>query len=82
MDLYIEMVLKNGLKQLPESLIKEFFLESDRWVEMQSYRALRKIKDILEDDSLSDEDCEFKIDEIICVFEELGSGCNNRHDYG
>lgn len=41
-------------------------------------RALGRIKMILEDKSLTDFDC---IEEIVSVFEELGSGCSFRHDY-
>ena len=51
-------------------------------VELECYKALSKIKDVLEDDSLEDSKCFYRIEEIICVFEELGSGCGNRHDFG
>ena len=51
-------------------------------VELECYKALQKIKDILEDDSLEDSECFHQIEEIVCVFEALGSGCGNRHDFG
>lgn len=51
-------------------------------VELKCYEALRKIKEILEDDSLSDEECFWKIEEIVVVLEEIGSGAGNRHDFG
>lgn len=51
-------------------------------VESAAYRALAQIKAILEDDSLRDEECFYKIEEIVHVFERLGSGCGNRHDFG
>ena len=51
-------------------------------VELECYRALRKIKTILEDDSLEDSECFYRIEEIVCVFVELGSDCGNRHDFG
>ncbi len=51
-------------------------------LELECYKALRKIKAILEDDSLEDSECFDRTPKIICVFEELASGCGNRHDFG
>ena len=51
-------------------------------VELKCYEALRKIKEILEDDTLSDKECFLKIEEIVCILEELGSDAGNRHDFG
>lgn len=51
-------------------------------VELKCYKALQKIKEILEDDTLSDKECFWKIEEIVCVLEELGSDAGNRHDFG
>lgn len=51
-------------------------------IESESYKALKKIKDILSDDRLSDGECFQKIEEIICVFEALGSNGGSRHDSG
>ena len=51
-------------------------------VELECYKALGKIKAILEDDTLADSECFQQIEEIICTFEELGSGGGSRHDFG
>ena len=51
-------------------------------VETESYAALSMIKCILEDRDLSDEDCFLRIEEIVKVFEGLGSNCGGRHDFG
>ena len=51
-------------------------------VELKCYEALRKIKEILVDDALSDKECFGKIEEIITVLEGLGSHAGNRHDFG
>ena len=56
--------------------------EFDGLLESTCYQALCKIKGILEDDSLADPDCFEKIEAIVCVFEDIGSGCGNRHDFG
>ena len=50
-------------------------------IESTCYQALRKIKYILEDESLDDQDCFMKIEEIVRIFEGIGSDCGNRHDF-
>ena len=51
-------------------------------VELECYKALGKIKAILEDDALADSECFQQIEETVCTFEELDSGDGNRHDFG
>lgn len=50
-------------------------------VEMRCYMALRKIKKILEDDTLDDKECFAKIEEIVHIFEVMGSDCGTRHEF-
>lgn len=47
-------------------------------IETRACGALRKIKAIIQDDSLSDFDC---IEEIVCVLEMNGSSGGGRHDF-
>lgn len=70
MELYDEIVLA-----------KIMGVMSDSVVEMQCFRAIQKIKAVLEDDSLEDPECFQKIEEIICVLEGLGTKCGHRHDF-
>lgn len=82
MELYQE-ILRH---MLAEGKIQVSFPEltnsdSTKIVELECYRALRKIKAILEDDSLEDSECFYRIEEIVCVFEDLGSDCGSRHDF-
>lgn len=51
-------------------------------VETECCEALRKIHDILDDDTFDDEDCFYRIHRIVSVFEELGPGGGSRHDFG
>ena len=51
-------------------------------VESVCYRALEKIKAIVQDDSLDDPECFEKIEQIVCVLESIGSGGGFRHDFG
>lgn len=51
-------------------------------IQSESYQALQKIKAVIHDDSLTDNECFMKIEEIICIFEALGSNGGTRHDFG
>lgn len=51
-------------------------------VEGECYKALQKIKAIIEDDRLDDPNCFLKIEEIVCVLEEIDSNGGARHDFG
>ena len=53
----------------------------DEAVEMVCYRTLLKIKAILEDENLDDPECFGRIEAIVSAFEEIGSGCDFRHDF-
>lgn len=46
------------------------------------YRALEAIRRIVRDDSLDDEACFRRIEEIVSVLESIGSHGGNRHDFG
>ncbi|MCI8704143.1 MAG: hypothetical protein HFE60_07645 [Anaerotignum sp.] len=48
---------------------------------MKCYQALEEIKGILESDGLEDKECFEKIEEIVCIYERLGSDGGNRHDF-
>ena len=79
MELYKELLLQI----LREENVQISFnnLNLDRLLESACYRTLCRIKEIIEDDTLEDPECFMKIEEIICVFEDLGSGCGRRHDF-
>lgn len=51
-------------------------------VEGTCYQALKRIKAVLEDDRLDDGECFQKIEEIVSIFEEIGSSGGIRHDFG
>jgi len=48
-------------------------------VNLKAVVMIQKIKNIIDDDSLSDFDC---VEKIVRVFEESGSGAVSRHDFG
>lgn len=45
-------------------------------------RALLAIRDILADETLSDESCFQKIEAVVSLLEGLGISCGGRHDFG
>jgi hypothetical protein len=50
-------------------------------VEPACYKALGRITQIVRDSSLSDRECFARIEEIVCVLENAGSGGGTRHDF-
>lgn len=80
--------------RLFQNILKEILMEEEvqvifpnlkmspsELVEMKCYMALRDIKKILEDDTLEDKECFGKIEEIVHIFEGMGSDCGTRHDF-
>ncbi|MBQ0037699.1 MAG: hypothetical protein KBS74_03410 [Clostridiales bacterium] len=65
-----------------EVIIPEIKFRREYAVEMVCYEAIKKIQTIVHDDSLPDEECFMKVEEIICVLEEIGLHGGSRHDFG
>ena len=64
----------------PFRILKEGFY-AVKVLRLKKNALVKRIKEILEDDELEDEECFMKIEEIVCVFEDLGMGCGSRHDF-
>lgn len=82
LDLYKEILVKVLENQEINISFSNLKVDAKEIVQLESYKALQKIKTIIEDDSLEDEECFIKIEEIVSIFESLGSGGGNRHDFG
>ena len=80
MELYAEILARALSEQRIQVTISGVDLQ--RLAEDTCCRALRDIKAILEDDTLSDGTCFEKIEAIVRVCERLGSDGGNRHDFG
>ena len=80
MELWQEMIMAMTNEWV--HLIKNDFEGVADLLNNKCYDALREIKRILEDDTLDDKECFYKIEKIVCVFEALGSNGGNRHDFG
>ena len=81
MEIYkeiLESVLKN---QDVHVLFPNLTIDATEIVQLECYKILKKIKAILEDDSLEDAECFMKFEEIIRVFERNNIAIQNRHDF-
>ncbi len=81
MDLYKEIIVRVLEKENVNVTFPNLKMSMEEIVEVECYKALQKIKAIIEDDSLEDNECFMKIEEIVCLFEDLGSDGGIRHDY-
>ena len=81
MELYKEILSKVLENEEIQVVFPHLKINAAEIVAEKSYAALLKIKKILEDTELGDDECFEKIEEIVRVFEELGSDCGARHDF-
>ena len=82
LELYKE-ILAHALAYEPLQItFPTLWLNAEQIVEGECYKAILKIKEVLKDSNLEDAECFRKIEEIICVFEDIGSSCGSRHDFG
>ena len=82
MDLYKE-ILAHALVEAGITVsIPSLELNAAQIGEGECYKALQQIKAILGDGALDDAECFQKIEQIVCVFEGLGSTGDGRHDFG
>ena len=82
MELYRDMLCRILETEDFEILLPKWNMKVEEMMEMKCYQALQAIKRILEEDELDDEECFDRIEKIISVFEALGSGICDRHDFG
>ena len=82
MELYKEILAKVLATKEVKITFSDLQIDSKEIVEMQCYQALQKIKAVIQNDSLTDNECFMKIEEIISIFETLGCNGGTRHDFG
>ena len=79
MGLY-EQILLRGIEA---GEIQTILTDSGQaWLEGKCYHALKEIQTVLNDDSLDDPECFMRIEQIVEIFERLGSNGGTRHDFG
>lgn len=77
MELYQEIIWK----VLEENVFRPS-PNMEKIVMSRCYQALERIRTVLSDETLDDVECFQKIEEIVCIYELLGSHGGNRHDFG
>lgn len=82
MELYRDILYAILEKEDWKIILPKENCKLDDAIEMRCYQALAEIKNILENDALTDAECFLRIEKIICVFEKLGNGIEGRHDFG
>lgn len=82
MSMYSDILAHKLCEEKLAEIIDTLLPEPDKTTELICYEALCRIKAIIEDDSLSDSQCFHQIEEIVGVFESIGSGVGTRHDFG
>lgn len=82
MELYKELLVKIFESSGINITFSNLHIDDTKIIALESYKALQKIKAVIEDDSLEDEECFMKVEEIVCLFEKLGSDGGVRHDFG
>lgn len=78
MELYEELLCQEAGKMLFQ-ISGSTQIDYKEIVKIKSLQMLQKIKTIIKDDGLNDFEC---IEEIVCIFEEMGSTGGSRHDLG
>lgn len=81
MDLYKEILIEVLQRHDANIYFPDLTITAKEVVETVSYRALKKIKEIIHDENLNDKECFGQIEEIITVLEEMGSNGGFRHDF-
>ena len=81
MELYKEILINVLNEGKIEVSFSNLEIDVAKTVEMQCYKTLCKIRDIIRDDALNDKQCFEKIEKIVCAFEQIGSNGGIRHDF-
>ena len=76
MEIYKEILRSILLK---EKMLEQICLE--KLIHDRAVQALEKIREVLSEEEYEDPECFWRIEEIVRVFEELGSDAGSRHDY-
>ncbi len=82
MELYREILAHYLSKQDAQIIFPDLQINADAIIQRQCYQALRKIRSIIQDESLEDAECFMRIEQIICALEDIGVNGESRHDFG
>ncbi len=81
MELYEEIILEFLRNEDVRVVFPKLYINPTEILKFESYKALERIKEIIEDDTIEDEECFVKIEKIVRTFEKIGSDGGYRHDF-
>lgn len=81
MALYKEILIKILEKEDIQIVFPNLEMNIKDIVELECYKILRSIKTIIEDNSIDDKECFYKIEQIIDLFEKFHIFKGSRHDF-
>ncbi len=82
MDLYHELLAHMLANEELHITFPNLQIPTKNLIHDACYNALCEIKSVLENDDLSDPECFDRIEEIVRIYEQLGTSCAGRHDFG
>lgn len=82
MEFYKDILINILSESHVEVTFPNIQVEISELVELKCFQTLKRIKAVIEDDSLDDIDCFNRIEEIIRTLENIGSNGGLRHDFG
>lgn len=82
MELYEQILLKAFEREALDKLWPEMAKHAEAIVAQQCYQALEQIQAVITNDRLTDAECFMQIEQIIRIYEQLGSDGGDRHDFG
>lgn len=78
MDLFKEIITNVLSKEEIKIEFTNLKVNTKEIVEIQCYKALKEIRNVIINNNLSDFEC---IEKIVCIFENLGSDGDSRNDF-
>ena len=82
MDLFKDILISALSKETAQVSFPSFDGNIEKLFEKECYLVLLRIKEILNDHTLEDDECFYSIEHIVQVFEDLGCMDLSRHDFG
>ncbi len=80
MELYNEILMNVIYNENVQVSFPDLEIDFNEIIKNKCYDAIVSITEIIKNDKLNDKECFEKIEEIICVLEQTGISCGNRHD--
>ena len=80
MELFKELLAKLVQEEKIQVVFPQIS-DINKTIESACYVALSQIKEIINNDNISDKECFIKIEEIISVLQKNGIDFGNRHDF-